>query len=525
MNPKARITYRFDRSKEGSAAPQPVRQRMPEAIAPQEKDGKIVRLYPEELQFADDVMPWRSPFQDDPYALEQLIRETDAKQEEGREPRRSEDDGGHQAGRDEEQIDAAIGNSAGSPGPSRLPAAASAADVPLGLDGERGGEEAVEANPSDSIRGGARRGGMSPPHSSAGVPARAGRLAASAETSGDLWPAEEPQDPFEGELDPYGDPAVEMMPDRDPRTAARPYTAYIAPRRRPPGPSWLKVFASVAGAVLTGALFGYLILSLFADQPAAPAAGEPIGTIGGDASGIPAGGAASAGAGSANAPAAAEGTGSPDAGGAPAASGATVAVSIPARNYYLLQFGVFSGEEGLMAALGQLQDAGYSAAADRSDGYRVFAGIADNAVDADLLAEQLAVPELFVKRVELPAAGKLAFGGQAEDAELFFDRTDALVRFMSERSTAMLAASQPEPFGDKTWGQWEALHRQWTEAASAIRSGAPEGGAFDSLSQAVGTAASAFEAYKDNPSRSHMWAAQSALMEAVFAQKEWLGGF
>src|SRR5690606_6541886 len=47
-------------------------------------------------------------------------------------------------------------------------------------------------------------------------------------------------------------------------------------RSKEEGPSWWKVFASAAGAVATGALFGYLVLTLFSGSP--PFAASPSGS-------------------------------------------------------------------------------------------------------------------------------------------------------------------------------------------------------------------------------------------------------
>ena len=429
MNPKARITYRFETAKTGGADGGRNGGRLvrigPESIrAPEDKRSAAGPVWPEELKFETDVIPWKSPFQDDPDALERLIRETDG-QTPGPEPERGAKSGGGTRIR---------------PVPERM-----SEEEP-----EHGAW--IGGRPTDAIGG-------NPP---------------------DEWEA-----PIGGgDLAPAG---------------------YIVPRRRPPAPSWTRVAATVIGAVLTGALFGYLVMSLLVWQPGSPAANES-GSASDEEPHIELPVAGTPGV----SPEQPEGTGSP------------AAVRLPAVRYYVLQYGVFSTEAGLAEALAQLKAAGYAGAADTADGFRAYAGIAESREAAEALAARLDGIELYIRPLEVPASGRTVPDGQPEDAAAFLLRTNELVRMMSGLSASLLAAGGTNPFPAESWSDWQTSHRSWTEAAASLPDGLSADSGIGRLSDALDKAAEAFAAYQGKPAPEHLWNAQSALMEAAIAQRDWM---
>ena len=443
MNPKARITYRFETAKPGGAGGGRNGGRLVRVLPEEGRaadDVKEVRqspIWPEELRFETDVMPWKSPFQDDPDALERLIRETDGQTLE------SETDGwpgGAGTGRGAE--------SGGiRPVPEWRPEADDAAPRPEPAAGgvERTGVQSADAN-----------GGVLP----------------------NDWEA-----PIGGEDDaPAG---------------------YVVPRRSPPAPSWTRVIATVAGAVLTGALFGYLVMSLLFWQPGTPPQ-EEAGLQPEEEADIvlPADSAPDGGAGQSEA--------------------SPAAVEIPAVRYYVLQYGVFSTEAGLAEALAQLKAAGYAGAADTADGFRAYAGIAESREAAEALAARLDGIELYIRPLEVPASGRTVPDGQPEDAAAFLLRTNELVRMMSGLSASLLAAGGTNPFPAESWSDWQTSHRSWTEAAASLPDGLSADSGIGRLSDALDKAAEAFAAYQGKPAPEHLWNAQSALMEAAIAQRDWM---
>lgn len=434
MNPKARITYRFEPAGNHDGAQDRNAGRMVRIIPEDGRAGREERRSDagrdwEELRFETGIIPWKSPFQDDPDALERLIRETD----------------GQTIGEEAED----------------------------GTDRAAGGTGGV----SPASGGFAEAGGDRPGAGPAGDDARSGRLP-------DAVPAEREARAGDDSGWPGG---------------------YIEPRRRPPAPSWLRAAATVIGAVLTGALFGWLVMTLLVWQPERPES-EPLEE--------PAGIAHPAG-----------GTNVPDPDRAEGASGASddaAAVELPAARYYVLQYGVFSTEAGLEEALGQLRKAGYAAAADTADGYRAYAGIAESREAAEALAAAFDNVELYIRPLDMPAA---VLEGQPEAVSALLTGTNDLIRTAGGLSASLLAAGGTNPIPEEAWSDWEASYRSWKEAAEALPDGAAAGGGFGGIVEAVGRAADAFAAYRGQPAPGHLQDVQAALIEAAVARRDWLRAY
>lgn len=130
---------------------------------------------------------------------------------------------------------------------------------------------------------------------------------------------------------------------------------------------------SVAGAIVTGVLFGYVALGLFTGESLFPRQPEAAPDA------LPAQSSAAV-----SAPVDSAAKGEPT--GTGATNGAVSAPAIteaPASQYYLLQFGVFRSKESMQVAAGQLKDKGYSWGTDTSDGYRVYAAAATTKEEAE----------------------------------------------------------------------------------------------------------------------------------------------
>lgn len=292
---------------------------------------------------------------------------------------------------------------------------------------------------------------------------------------------------------------------------------YTRINRSPKGPSWFNVFLSVTGALATGALFGYLLLSLFTGaslwpdgdatgqepQPAAtsPSVQNPAGDVDGQANG---------------------GSNAGDSGKEPQA---TAALSGLDQTYYMLQFGVFSNTAGMDAALAQLTGKGLAAAALTGENdYRVYAGMASDRDKAQTVRTQLQDLQLYIKEVSLSAPEAIPYNGKGEEAQAFFTQTKDLVRMLDELALAQLEQASLSPLGQSAAEAWQAEFAKWTESADALRIGITdkEGKAFsEPLIQSVQAAAKAMQDYDKKPSRAQLWSVQTSLMEAVLTQKEW----
>lgn len=289
-------------------------------------------------------------------------------------------------------------------------------------------------------------------------------------------------------------------------------------RRYTTPPSWMKVFLSVAGALATGAVFGYLLLSLFTGTSiwpkdnALPVNTVPQGTIN-DSGKEPAGGNVGGG----DAPVVGEG-GQP-------ASVPMVALSVQAQSYYLLQYGVFSNAEGMNAAIAELTSKGLAAAGlTTASDYRVFAGMAGDRSQAAAISKQLTDMEVYVKQIDIAVPEQFPFNGKAAAAESFFTQTNALIGMLDDLALTQLEQPSLSPLGSSAAEAWQTEHQEWTESVKAMQAGVEDqaGKAFlIKLIQSINTAAESMAEYDKNPSQSHLWAVQSALMDSISTQKGW----
>jgi len=279
------------------------------------------------------------------------------------------------------------------------------------------------------------------------------------------------------------------------------------PAGRSGGPSWLKVIASLTGALATGALFGYIVLSLFTGQPALP--GLKAGKSGGAV--LPADTAAGAD-GAANG----KGGANEAAGGGAASKAGLSTITLQPRSYYLLQYGVFSTRGGMEAAAEELRARGLAAAVDTTDGYRVFAGAAADLDGAHALAAELDGLQVFAKSIPLPESIGVPAGTE-EAVRGFAEESGRLIALLGAYTAGRLAGSETE--------DWTAAHQRWTEKAAVLRQSLPKATAArtaaDRVANALDTAAASLGEYARKPAEAHLWSAQAALAEAVLALKSW----
>lgn len=487
MNKNNRITYRFDRTgqtiedkgrKEISAKPQP---------APEREQGKpsnIVPLYAKsEYETAESPFsPWMSPFQEDVGALEDLIRETEPKPASAAEKRPA-------AAADVPVTkprlvqEPAVPDSQPEPGPSAKQPQRTAQWHPR-----------QKVQPSESLPESMKQSEpkyvQGEPH---GVPKQA---------ESDSW----------GEPQHY--PELEVDLDYGVQKANRwsgPVHNYSAP------PSWIKVFLSVAGALATGALFGYLLLSLFTNTPDQSDSNNklanPVNGSVTNPSASPGGGKTNTNGGTSN-PATNQ------------SAAGRVKLDIPLQSYQLLQYGVFSNTEGRDAAIKELTDKGLAAAELRTaNDYRVYAGMAIDRGHALALSNDLGedIP-VYIKQVDVQVPQQFPFAGDAKAATVFLNNTIGLISMLDELVLTQLEQPSLSPLSSAAAESWQTEHQKWTESVKAMQAGVTDesGKAFlIKLIQSMNTAAKSLEEYDKKPSQSHLWAVQDALMDAVLTQKEW----
>ncbi|WP_219837977.1 SPOR domain-containing protein [Paenibacillus sp. R14(2021)] len=430
-------------------------------------ETNIGSYFQEELKFTSEIGTWNSPFQNDARALEQLIREADGqllKQEEKKAVKPQAVPIVHEEVRDKLEAETAI---------------------------LLGDEEAFE---DDIVPAAPRR---------AGTP----RVI-------DMYPI------LEVEEELYRNDQQNIK-----RTA---FGSYLSGSGQRParGPSWFKVFASVAGAIATGALFGYFVLALFTGSPTDSSDVSPSNTA---VSGSPSSGDKTASNGKDNAAnadkdsGAAAGTKGNEGKAANVGSGqsasAVVNVNVPAASFYMLQYGVFSSKEGLDAAASELRAKGLAAASLTSPtDYRIYVGMSADKDGAQRLGQALSGMDVYVKQIDVPAVTAIAYKGSASEVQTFFGDTAALVAKLSQLTEESMDGASGSDVN------WKELHQQWTESGARVETGMTDKvnkAALLKLMQAVNSAVSAASEYAKKPSDAYLWSMQTSLMEAVFVQKGW----
>lgn len=280
------------------------------------------------------------------------------------------------------------------------------------------------------------------------------------------------------------------------------------------GPSWTIVLLSVVGAILTGAIFGYITLTLFAGGGMFSDGGVAEETVGGIQAVEP-------GQDGSNDPAPNTDSKTETAAPGPAKP---VAAAWPAQTYQLLQYGVFSSKASAEAAASDLKKAGLaSALAYSGTDYRVYAGMALDRKGAETLQSKLDGTEVYIKEAKLSAVAEILFAGSAEKAESFDANSSELIRSLAGLAAAQLSVNKPSAVGAEAMSSWNAKRDDWLKEATAFKeslSGKKEQAAAGSLVTAMEGASNALAAYNKAPSMKLLWTVQSKLLEAVFAQRE-----
>ncbi|WP_165972109.1 SPOR domain-containing protein [Paenibacillus piri] len=327
-----------------------------------------------------------------------------------------------------------------------------------------------------------------------------------------------------GSYQPYEEP---LEPIRDHHWyVPEDTTAYVS---RSSNYSWLKVAASVAGAVVTGIAFGFFVLSMFSgdSQDSKGSAGLPAAgsnaaaTVTGAANGAEAAKAPQINGVQPNGQAAAPASASVSGG----ASAVVTAVNIPGKTVSFLQSGVFSTSQAADAAQTELKKKGLAAVSDAGDKYPVYVGITLTRDEALGLAQQFQQKktDVIVKNIELPALSKIKWSAKPSDnLASYLAQGDKLLQAIAPVTLAHLTESQPTALDAASLQSVKTSHQSWTALTAGVNEGLADDAraAVQKMGTAMNTAVSTMEEYKKNPSVSYMWQTQNALMQYVLAQKE-----
>ncbi|MBD2860993.1 SPOR domain-containing protein [Paenibacillus oceani] len=331
----------------------------------------------------------------------------------------------------------------------------------------------------------------------------------------------EREERYDGESGYYGPEAEQPereYPRRE-RAVPRPVMTRARYERHNRTP-WLKIVASVTGAVAVGVAMGFFVLSMFD--------GDDLKLDGNNGTNATANGS--------TVPAQ---TKPPDAGGgakdgaAPAssASAAAVPANVAAQSYTFLQNGVFSNQQGADTAAAEWKKKGLAAYVHPSDKYYVYVGITQTRGDADalsaLLKERDPKVELYPKAVSIPAVSKVKWAGeqaQVGQAEQFFAQGQKLVQSILGFSSGRLKEKSQSPIDDATMQTIATAHQAWIGASGPFGAGlgAEEKAVLQKMTTAMNTAVNSMQEYKKNPSSAYLWQAQSSLMQALILENELL---
>lgn len=284
---------------------------------------------------------------------------------------------------------------------------------------------------------------------------------------------------------------------------------------------WLKIITSVSGAVVTGLLFGLFVLSMFhpASDPTADNASKDV--LRSAASGQT--GEVSAGNGQSSASSAAavqkEASGSVTAG--------MLQVDIPAQTFFMLQNGVFSGLQGAQNAQDELRKKGLAAVSDSSGPYVVYAGMTRDRNDALVLSQMVQENdlEIFIKPYKIPGTKGLRWeGADAQTIGFYFSQAQKLLGIIGDLSLLHLEESNPTAIDAVNLDNLKKEHQSWTDAVTTLNSSVSDAvrADFDQMSNAMNTAVISMEEYNKNPSKAHLWQAQTSIMEFAVTEKRML---
>ncbi|MFC5529287.1 SPOR domain-containing protein [Cohnella yongneupensis] len=284
---------------------------------------------------------------------------------------------------------------------------------------------------------------------------------------------------------------------------------------RKDSPSWTRVILSVAAAIATGALFGYMVLTLFTGEPMFPGKSDNSS----QAAIVPTSSA------NANSPSSSDLKETASVGESvqtsdPNPADPTSALSeIKANEAYVLQYGVFRNADSTQLAAAQLKDVGLPAAIDDSDGYRVYAGIAPTRAEAELLAAQMPNIEVYIKPIDV-AAALIIEDGQSQALKSFIEESSALSRLIAQLTVSGLQDELPQPLSQDDAEALQQAATQWKASLSAIDSMTGNAQAAGrTLEQSLNAALASLASYGKKTSRYHLWNAQSAIMQAELADR------
>lgn len=266
--------------------------------------------------------------------------------------------------------------------------------------------------------------------------------------------------------------------------------------------NWWKLSGSIAGAVMTGVLFGAVVLAVFNQDIAMP---------------VPTGGVPSqtdpATSVSSTAPNSSESS----------VSLPPVGIKLPNKTYYFLQYGVFSTAQGVQLAQEELRASGIAAARDTVDEKRVYAGVSSEREQAKLLGNELKAKgvNLIIHEVGFPKAAVVPFQGEAATLENYFKSSVAIVDLLSTASADRLQQAEAKALNEAEMKALQAAHQEWMDAATGIQ-GKLAGKQLEAITvmdKSIHSAIEAISEFNKKGAKTLLWEVQNELMKFILAEQ------
>lgn len=317
--------------------------------------------------------------------------------------------------------------------------------------------------------------------------------------------------PIQAEPVDWGDPFQDQHPPMNlpvqvPETLHDEEFYYKPPSR---GSGW-KLVGSVTGAIVTGLMFGYVVLSIFNKDIPLPMPGitsvqtNPSSQTQEEA--VPVMGQVNE-----------LGTDTLQ----------TVQVALPEKTFYFLQYGVFSSSEGVALAQKELEAQGIAAAPDTRDSKRVYAGISTDREQAKLLSGQLRTEgvNLILHEFSMPSTAEIAYDGDIQALEGYARDSVELVKVLSSLSASLLMEEAPKLPEKGTITELKDRHQRFTEQAAAIRShfGTEDKSLVETMEKEMNSSIEALDQFGRNGAKAHLWEIQAAMMRYVLAEEQLFG--
>jgi stage II sporulation protein B len=266
---------------------------------------------------------------------------------------------------------------------------------------------------------------------------------------------------------------------------------------------WVKVAGTAIGAVVTGILLGYLIITMFSGTSPVQdktAIANQVKPITNDASKEA----------SVTVP-------------LDSLKAGVIAVQIPSRTYTFLQTGGFSTVERADQAGAELRKQGMAAVTESADKFFVYVGIAADRNSALTLAKQLQAKkmDIYKKPYSLPALQQMKWNGNAESLQTYCTQADQLIQMLSGITLVHLEESQLTVISDTTLQSIQSSFEAWTATSSKVFTDATANvkPVLQKMTNVMNTAKLSLDEYMKTPSFEMLWQAQTNILQFIIAEK------